>query len=304
MNQISISHATALLLVVSATTLASDENANLDTKYLAMFYFDKPEDRLDIVFKCSFIERALTYTDAAPQNRKAMLEFLKANTDKHPYVYQLISYVNLNQERICEGIDAESFLWFTSVCKENDHLKPIVEFAKRYAPKKFQRCARKILVSGFDKKSDQTMVEQLVKPLTIVKELFRAGLEIDGKKLSDEKMNKLVKEMDLATAALNVHAMIEVVRECSKIIDNPPKELFSFLKDQCASYRITAWTEVGIINMALALGVLKENELTPRFLMFYGYVLICAQFLDEKTAIRIENKLLKQWHKSRLLGAM
>lgn len=302
--QIPIIRAAALILAVAATTLAI-KNTKLDTNHLAMFSYDESQSLLTKSRKisdCVAMERKLFHSEKAQRKPKDIFANLKANPDQYYHAPEMLLYIDLNPEEICEGVDAERFLWFTSLCNKAKGLHPMIEFVKSYAPEKFKQCALKILTNGPDKKLSLIKAESREEPL---RELIKAGLKINGEKVSDEELNERVRKMDPGRNELNVIAMTKMnayyYKKMKNIVlsGNPLFPLFQFLTEQCTIYRQDYFREVGIVNLARAMKVISEKDLTPRFLLINKLILFCAQFLSNKASMAIKEKLQSQWSKTR-----
>lgn len=293
--------ATALLVVGVIITLASggDDTDLLDKKYLEWVRRD--------IFKKDDCEKAQSKVPRGnfshePQEMLEQLNLIHLNaggqsSPQSRFVAKLIAYSEPASEQVCKEYKVLHFLWLISTCREYPLFERSINFVTHYGGKQFEDCSL-IFLEAFSRKQSGEW-------LSGWNEFFGAGLNIESKFFSDDaKMHDLIKDVDLAKIRLNVKALIEVganldagrgtwIRSSQESLES----LFIFLNDQCSLYRNDVFRQVDTINVARALGRVKEDKLNDRFRLIYKYFCFCIQYLKGLTSEQIEANW-KDWYEN------
>lgn len=309
-RKIRLTGASTLLLVVATATLASCQDKKTDKR--PSLKFSDSGDVWSLTFTCQkMIESSLPDGDNYNEDPKEMLKELKtelANKDRpapndihgllrRHYIKRLVSYSEPDPRNACNGIFLHEFLEMTSMCGDDKRFKRYADFLNHYAAEKFRPCAVE-LIQSYDLKLDQKLEELLDR----FEEFFKAALGIEDTELNKNDLYKRLMDVDLATE-LDVHAMLKVASKHHKqdkkwlILDNSLKNLLGFFHKQCTDFLRRALLEASFINAAKSLEAIKQEELTPKFLLIYRHTRLCGQFLNQ------ENGVIKDSWGAQLKGA-
>lgn len=238
---------------------------------------------------------------------KRILENLKARINKDPVKEErdrrefstiMASLTEHDKKNVCKDVDVGNFYEIFTICHGDTHFQSCTEFLERYAPGKFIPCARKI-IRDMERRLEN--FEQIEITLDSLNRFFRVGLEIAGH-LTDEKMYKYLKEVDLVKVQFDIIFLIKLCRGSLRLREIGKKawvagslsDVIGALDYRLYPIRLIPFSKVNIVNVARGIGASGEIELTPRFSLINEYARLAAQMENSKAFAAIKINLQRQ----------